>query len=164
MHTWGDEKVDWKGIGDAADYIGHKLRRWGRINVTTTKEKWGRVCVYCNFGWSQLFSITHPGYVYSRYPNWLWHLDCIYFSRVVRRLNWLIVREQKWWYRVIYTRAIHKWPHLVKEILYGADYPEELIALYIATKTPWNWSGDVPKGCIPPVPTPDDNEVEDDKA
>jgi len=41
MHSWGDEGVDWKGINEAARYIGVNLRRWGRVGVTQYKEKYG---------------------------------------------------------------------------------------------------------------------------
>lgn len=129
MHTWGDEGVDWEGIGDAAEYIGRNLRRWGRVGVTTTKEKYGTVRVYCGFGWYQLFSITHPGYVYSRYPNWLWSLDCLYLSRLIRPLNRVVVPYQRWLYTYFYGRALKKWPHLRLEILSGADW-NELLAKY----------------------------------
>lgn len=126
MHRWGDENVDWKGIDDAAFWIGQQLRRWGRVSVTQTKEKYGRVCVYCHFGWSQMFSITHPGYVFSRYPQWLWSLDCLYLSRIVRLLNYVIIPYHKWLYTYLYGRALKKWPHLRAEILHGADWNDLL--------------------------------------
>jgi hypothetical protein len=129
MHRWGDEGVDWKGISDAANYIGKFLRRWGRVSVTQTKEKYGTARVYCAFGWYQIHSITHPGYVYSRYPRWLWRLDCYYGNYLTRPLNYLAVPFQKWLYRIAYQRALRKWPHLAGEILMGADFIELLMGL-----------------------------------
>ena len=75
MHFWGDEDVDWKGIGDAAEYIGKGLRKWGRINVVQYKEKFGTVRVYCSLGIWSLHELTHPGHCYCRYPAWLWYLN-----------------------------------------------------------------------------------------
>lgn len=126
MHSWGDEGVDWQGISDAAEFIGRNLRKWGRVNVTQYKEKYGTVRVYCSLGWHQVHCITHPGYAYSQYPNWLWYLDCLYLSRIVRYLNWLIIPVHKYMYTWFYGRALRKWPHLRLEILSGADYPELL--------------------------------------
>lgn len=89
MHRWGDEKVDWGGIEDAATWIGDQLQKWGRIYVSDTKEKWGTVRVYCGLS------------------------------------NWMQERIYRW----VYARALRKWPHLVGEILVGADYHELLLEL-----------------------------------
>lgn len=126
MHSWGDSGVDWKGISDAAHYIGDGLRKWGRISVMDMKEKFGTVRVYCHFGWYQLHSITHPGHHYCRYPPWLWHLDCSWGSRSIPYISRLVEPYQKWLYRFYYKRALRKWPHLREEILSCADYPELL--------------------------------------
>lgn len=109
-----------------AEYIGLNLRRWGRISVTQWKEKYGTVRVYCDFGWYQIHSITHPGYVYSRYPQWLWILDCDWGSRLCHYLSRVVVPLQRKLYTHLYGRALRKWPHLRREILTGADYPELL--------------------------------------
>lgn len=127
MHNWGDDSknIDWKGIGEAANYLGENLTRWGRMSAHT-KEKFGTVRCYVTFGWHQLFSITHPGYCYSRYPNWLWHLDCQYISRIMWLVNWFVVPYQKLLYTYFYGRALKKWPHLRSELLQGADCNELL--------------------------------------
>lgn len=129
MHSWGDKGVDWAGIGESASWMGIQLRRWGRVQVTTTKEKYGTARVYCAFGWYQFHSITHPGYVRSRYPNWLWKLDCYYGHYLMAPLNRLVVPYQKWLYRMVYKKALKKWPHLAAEILMGADFTELLVGL-----------------------------------
>lgn len=119
MHDWSDKKVDWNGISDAAEYIGLSLRKWGRVSVTDYKEKYGTVRIYCRFGWYQIHDITHPGYHYIQWrPIGHWHTPSI--------LNYLVVPLQTRFYTYLYGRAIRKWPHLRKEILYGADYPEFL--------------------------------------
>lgn len=128
MHSWYDDNpnIDWNGIGEAAEWIAMQLKRWGRIGVRDWKEKYGTVRVYCDLGWHSLFSITHPGYVYSRYPQWLWTLDIYYLSRIVRLLNFIIIPYHAWLYTFIYGRALKKWPHLRSEILQGADHHELL--------------------------------------
>lgn len=126
MHSWGEEGVDWKGISDAAVFIGTYLKRYGRINVTTMKEKWGTVRVYCSFGWHQFHSITHPGYVYSRYPKWLWKLDCLYSPYLFQFINRLVVPLHLKLYKRAYKLALKKWPHLAQEIIMGSDFAELL--------------------------------------
>jgi hypothetical protein len=138
MHDWSDDSIDWKGIGDAAYYIGANLRRWGRVGVTQTKEKFGTARVYCSFGWDQLHSITHPGHMHGRYPKWLWSIDCLYLSRCMWLVNWAVVPFHKWLYRYFYMRALKKWPHLAGEILLGADWTELLIGLDPRLKREWN--------------------------
>lgn len=129
MHSWGDTSVDWAGINAAARFIGQSLVRWGRINVRDYKEKWGTVRVYCSLGWYQFHSITHPRHCYSRYPQWLWVLDCRVGSRVVRPLSWAVLPYHKWLYRRTYRKAVEKWPHLRREILCAADFHELLEGL-----------------------------------
>lgn len=128
MHRWGDENVDWKGIEDSAAYIGNFCRRWGRIGVTQTKEKWGTCRVYVSFGLgcTSLLSITHPGHVsyIGRYPTWLMKLDFRVFSPLIQwsRINKLIVPYQIMIYQLAYKRALKRWSHLREEILGGCDY------------------------------------------
>lgn len=137
MHSWGDGFKYFGEVGQAADEIGQFCRRWGRINVTCTKEKWGSARVYCSFGWSQLFSITHPGYVYSRYPEWLWSFDIRYLSRLISKFNFIVVPYQRLIYRLAYRRAIKKYPMIVREILGGADWDELLEDLW-PTEVLWD--------------------------
>ncbi len=126
MHRWGDEGVDWKGISEAARYIGSGLRKWGRVTVLDYKEKYGTVRVYCVFGWSQIHSAVYPGYAYSQFPKWLWVLDCRLGYHLMRPLNWVVVPIQKRMYRRYYAAAVRKWPHLRSEILDAADFSELL--------------------------------------
>lgn len=132
MHNWSDKSVDWKGIGDAARWIGAFCVRWGRINVRDCKEKWGTVRVYCDFGWYGLLSITHPRWHhYGPYPRWLRRLDIYVIPGLIRRSG--LNRPVRWWQRVVYRTAyrlaLRKWPHLRAEILDAADHAECLEGL-----------------------------------
>jgi len=129
MHCWGDDDVDWVGIDDAADYIGMGLRKWGRVNVTQYKEKYGTVRVYCYLGVAMFHQLIWPGYVYNQYPyKWIWVLD-IKSGRFWSLFQKPILFYHKWLYRKLYANAIKKWPHLRKEILCDADYDELLKGL-----------------------------------
>jgi hypothetical protein len=131
MHVWGEEGVDWRGINDAAQYIRDYLVRWGRISVRDWKEKYGTVRIYCSFGWESLHSITHPGYVYSQYPKWLWSFCCSPInSWIFTQINRVVVPYHVWLYRRAYRNAIEKWPHLEHEICSAADYGELLYGIY----------------------------------
>lgn len=133
MHFWGDEGVDWKGIAGAAEYIGERCRRLGRINVTQYKEKYGTVRVYCSFGYYSLHELIWPGYAYKRdyWPHFMWTLDIYFWPNAFKYsgLGYLLHKWQKFIYRSSYKRALKKWPHLRKEILCCADFSEFLKGL-----------------------------------
>ena len=132
MHDWSDETFDWKGLSEAIDMIDSELRFW-RIGVRQTKEKFGTCRIYCSLGWSSLHSITHPGHCFSRYPQWLWTLDCYVLSKLIQPLNYIILPIHKWVYRNAYKKAVDKYPHLKEEICCMADFVE-LLDFY---KNPW---------------------------
>lgn len=126
MHDWSDKSVDWKGVGDAAEYIETFCKRWARLGGQS-KEKYGTVRFYANFGVFNLLSLTHPGYChYGPYPKWLIHFD-IYYSPTIFKwsgLAWIFSKIQPAIYSKAYINAIHRWPHLRAEILVDADYVE----------------------------------------
>ena len=124
MHDWSSDWPYFGDVSDAADYIGSFLRKWGRVGVMQTKEKYGTVRVSLSLGWTQLHDITHPGHYFSRYPNWLCKLDWFYLSKAIRLLNCIILPYHKWLYNKAYQNAIKKWPYIRDEILIDADYPE----------------------------------------
>jgi hypothetical protein len=126
MHYYGKWSDEFFGqVGDVADYIGQWLRKWVRMDVHDTKEKFGTVRVYCSFGWSGFYSIYRPGYMW--YPRW-WprRLDLwlVHQTSLFKVLNFFIIPLQKWAYVHRYKKAIYKWPHLYKEIVLMADYGE----------------------------------------
>ena len=131
MHHWGDKNVDWEGIGNAAHYIGKNLRRWGRAGAYD-KEKYGTVRVYCTFGWYQLRSITHPGWVSGYRWKWLFWLDHHVFHYIIKwsHINCLVLKWQLWLYKYLYRKAIEKYPHLAEEILVCSDQIKPLFDLY----------------------------------
>lgn len=130
MHYWGEwPDKRFSDVANAAQFIGNYCRKYGRINVTQTKEKYGRSAVYCSFGVTSFHCITHPGYVYGQYPKWLWKLNCNFsYSKsghlFFQLLNKIVVPYQMFIYRRAYELAFKKWPLVKKEIIDGADYPE----------------------------------------
>lgn len=126
MHQWGDENVDWKGINDAAEFVGDYCARWARFRGQT-KEKYGTVRFYAHLGYLSLHGLVYPGYVYSQFPNWLWTLDIYVISPLLQKtFSWVWNPWQKFIYKRAYKLAVKKWPHLRKEILSGADHLELL--------------------------------------
>jgi hypothetical protein len=122
MHNWGDEDFDWEGLDKAIRFIDTNLVRWGRVNVRQSKEKFGTARIYCSLGWYQFHSITHPRCAFNRYPKWLWELDCVYGSKIVKFLFGWVVHYHAWLYKFVYKMAVKKYPHLKEEILCRADY------------------------------------------
>ena len=125
MHDWEDENVDWGGINDAGDYIGLWLRRWTRMNVSTIKEKFGTLRIYCSFGWDTFYSIAYPGYMHVK-PWWPYKLDLLVCRNtpIMRILSSVASVMQARAYAWRYKKAVQKWPHLYKEIVCGADWGE----------------------------------------
>jgi hypothetical protein len=130
MHTYGEVDFDWQGISDAGWFIGGWLRKWVKMPVTQIKEKYGTLRVYCMFGWSTIYSIWRPHYMWI--PQWWpYKLDLwlCYTLHLIDPLNKVVVPIQKKAYRWRYKLALKKWPHLHDEILDCADWPEELRGL-----------------------------------
>ena len=124
MHQWGDERVDWQGINDAAEYIALWLRKWARISVFDYKEKWGTVRISTTFGWHGIYPIYRPGYCW--YPKW-WPMRLDFWLANTTVWGWLndrVVILQKKAYVWRYIKAIEKWPHLYNEIVSQADWGE----------------------------------------
>lgn len=104
MHNWGDEGVDWAGIGDAAWEIESFCRKWGRFGGQS-KEKYGTVRFYAHMGARTPFCITHPGHVsyLGRIPKWLMHLDIYYGDQFMRYTG--LRAFFNWWQPKVYNWA-----------------------------------------------------------
>ncbi len=157
MHCWGDGFEYFNDVGNAAAEIGDFCRKWGKISVTQTKEKYGTARVYCHFGgYYMIHDLFWPGHVASRYPfgfskfdrlfkktvgkkiyemvgNMMWRTDH-FLSRILLRNKFVskwLCRYQVWIYKKAYERALRKYPHITREILYGADWEELLKHLMV---------------------------------
>lgn len=133
MHSYGS----WPDYEfDTIEYIasvviGGWLRKWGRVNVRQTKEKFGTVRVYCSLGWSCFHEIFYPGHCFIRWPKWMMKLD--FFLSYTLHGSWLLghisypihARLYRWRYK----KAVEKWPDLRDEILDCADFGELLEGL-----------------------------------
>lgn len=128
MHSWGDEWFEENEVefDKVVSWFSINARRWGRLGGQI-KEKFGTLRFYVTFHY-QFHDLVHPGYVYSRWPKWLWVLDLkitgSYFYTPIRTL---IHRYQTFVYKLLYKLAVKKWPHFKDEILCYADYPEFLM-------------------------------------
>ena len=123
MHTWGEENFDWVGLSDAGEYISQWLKRYVRMNIHQTKEKFGTLRIYCSFGLESIYSIWRPGYMW--YPKWWPRTIDRFISRLtLPLLNLLIEPLQKKAYAWRYKKAVEKWPHLRDEIVSLADWGE----------------------------------------
>lgn len=133
MHSWGkwpDEMF--RKVDDAAYEIGQFLRRWGRVPVTSTKEKYGTARVYVHFGWTSVHDLTHPGYAFIQYkglPAKLYWATLTVQQAFFRTLNRVVIPYHTWLYRLSYKRAIAKYPEIREEILEGSDWDEYLEGL-----------------------------------
>lgn len=125
-------------IDNAAYEIGQFCRRWGKIQVTQTKEKYGTARVYCHFGISTIHDLIWTGHSYNRWEQKLGKFGKVCFLidwniiyRIIKftRANYLISRYQAFIYRLAYKRAMKKYPHIKGAIKHGADFHELLTDL-----------------------------------
>jgi hypothetical protein len=134
-HFWGDGWPYFGDVGDAAYEVGKFCRRWGRISVTQTKEKYGTARVYCRFGCEDLHGLFYPGYCFVQLPRWLSKLVgkkvayWIMTFPILQPFGNIICRYQHKVYRRAYKLAIRKFPHIREEILDCADFGEYLVGL-----------------------------------
>jgi len=109
-HFWGDGFPFFDDVAEAADYIGTFLRRWGRVRVYQTKEKYGTARCYLSFGFNELHCILYPGYAYCQYSKWFgiyWfkHLFSYTWEVKPENCNWFIrmlnkMAEAVWWFDI----------------------------------------------------------------
>jgi hypothetical protein len=114
-------------LSDVAYEIARDLRRYGLINVTQCKEKWGEVRVYCSFGLSSLHGMFYPGYVYNQFkPIMRWVDDKLFKPWFWRMINTVMIPYQEWIYSRVYNKAISKYFYYAPNIYYGADYTKTI--------------------------------------
>jgi hypothetical protein len=116
-HYWGDESFDWDSLYKAEEELNLIMTKYARLGVHS-KEKYGTLRFSIYFCDGNLHSITHPGYVYSQYPKWLWVFDVQY--RPLRFVAPVIRFWQKLVLQYAFTVVCAKYPHLIKEILQDA--------------------------------------------
>ena len=126
---WGDKRVDWEGIEDAAEFLGLWFRETARMNVMQWKEKFGGVRVYCTLGYTQIHELFYPGHAYIRWNKFFSWIDNTFFSAygklgLIRVINKIALPIHEKLYRWRYQKAVDKWPHLKLEILIDADHQE----------------------------------------
>lgn len=129
MHFYGQwPEKHFSEVEEAASFIGNWLRKWGRVPVMQTKEKFGTVRVYCSLGWRDFHDIFYPGYyriVWSKKIQRI-NLFLCYTFRLGYVLGFLSLPVHKRLYRWRYKKALQKWPHLKDEILSCADFGQLL--------------------------------------
>lgn len=134
-HYWGDDSFDWGSLYKAQNEIYDICRKYGRVGIRS-KEKYGTIrWEHIGLCGSTLHSFTHPGYVYSRYPKWLWRLDLKlrplkYIAPIIRFWQLLVVQYA-------FTVTCRKYPHIIVEIL--EDAPKEILPPDLAEITAKKW-------------------------
>lgn len=123
IHLWGSNFKYFKEVEEAAYWIGKYLRKYGRINVLQTKEKFGTARVYITFGIYSFDELLYPGRQYPKY-KFLGELGDKVFIFLFKYLNIFIIPYQQYIYKKAYEKAFLKFPLIRKEIIVGTDYPE----------------------------------------
>lgn len=119
------QETDYEGLEAAAIYIATRLIKFGRIRTLQSKVKYEEVRVYIIFGFSSLYCFYIPWAFYSTSPGKLKWMDYIKLSW----LNPLVIPYQQFIYRLVYKKAVAKWPHLRNNIISGADFENLLTGI-----------------------------------
>lgn len=111
------------------------LRRWGRI------ETWGTcngrtVDIYTRFWDGSLHALLWPSAGTLRVPWWLYVADLRISERVARYtgVRSLVRIYQRWVYRLVYSRAVRRWPDHAEALLDGVCETSLLLDLIRTTK------------------------------
>jgi hypothetical protein len=134
-HYWGDEDFDFDSLYKAISEADRFMRVYGRIGVHS-KEKYGTArwsLYFCN---NSLHSITHPGYMYSQYPKWLWTFDVM--QKPLRYIGPAIRFFQRRVAEMAFSDVCYKYPHIVKEII--SDAPEKFLPPHLEVIRASMWS------------------------
>lgn len=134
-HYWGDEDFDWDSLYQAEREASQIMRVVGRIGVHS-KEKYGTLRWSLFFCDNTMHSLTHPGYVYSQYPAWLWKWDVR--LKPLRFIGWLIRSYQKQAAQFAFSYVCYRYPHIIKEIL--SDAPDRLLPPHLELIRARMWS------------------------
>lgn len=138
-HYWGDEDFDWDSLYKAETEI-RNILRLGRIGVHS-KEKYGRLRWSLFLCDNTLHSLTHPGYVYNQYPQWMWVFDLKY--KPLRIISPLIRMIQKQIVQYAFNSVCGKYPHIKDEII--QDAPVELLPPHLAIDAAKMWASNCKK-------------------
>jgi len=116
-HEWSDDWGYWKLLNEGICYIDNELRK-ARIGVHS-KEKFGSARFSLYFFNGHLHDLTHPGYVYSQYPKWLWKFDVTKSPYIFKYLGltFIIRQLQYMWLKRVLTNAEALYPEIKKELL-----------------------------------------------
>lgn len=139
-HEWGDEDFDWKSLNQACNFF-LKLRTIGRIQMASTKEKYGTMRLDWFF-WNGhyrefLHSMIYPGHLYIHWPLWMRKID--EFATVIAKylgILRLVSCYQRLIFNVITFIAVKKWSHIKDEIMDEYEFNE---LLYDYTKKKLNY-------------------------
>ena len=135
-HYWGDEDFDWNSLYEAERELRHIMIRYGRIGVHS-KEKYGTLRFSVFFCDGTLHSFTHPGYMGSQYPKWLWSFDVM--NKPLKHIAPVIRFWQKLVIQYAFTVVCAKYPHIRDEII--NDAPIELLPCDLAIACAKLWRG-----------------------
>ncbi len=145
QHDWSETSFDWKALTEACTFFSINLRRYGRISITSCKEKYGTLRLeyfFWNAHYNEFFnSLLRPGYLFVEHPVWLRHID-MKFAILTQYLglNWIISQYQRLIFNLVTIRAVKKWPHIQAEMLDDHEFQELLyrsVKNYIGYKDHW---------------------------
>jgi hypothetical protein len=145
-HDWSEINFDWKALNECCDFFATNLRRWGRIQISGCKEKYGTMRLewfMWNGHYSQfIHSMIFPGYLHIRYPKWMYKVDWIITDIAAKSgISRAVSAYQRLIFNIVTVIAVKKWPHIHDEILDELEF-DELLYSYVKKKIKYecNWT------------------------
>jgi hypothetical protein len=133
-HYWGDDSFDWKSLY-LAEIDVRNIVKLARIGIHS-KEKYGTLRWDFYFCDGSLHSLTHPGYMFSQYPKWLWRFDVTY--EPLKFIAPLIRFFQKKLVMYAFHVVCSKYPNVKAEII--EDAPINMLPPTLALEVARMWS------------------------
>lgn len=126
-HDWSEVDFDWRGLNEACHFFAKSLKRYGRIQITGCKEKYGTMRLEW-FHWNGhynefLHSIIFPGYLYIKWPAWMRKIDRFITQIAIGcGLCRALSAYQRLIFNIVTLVAVYRWSHLQEEMLDDLDF------------------------------------------
>lgn len=140
-HDWNEDSFDWHSLGKACNFFLY-LRSIGRVQISSTKEKYGTMRLEFLF-WAGhyhefMHSMIYPGRLFIKWPYLVRLIDMYVFTPIARYsgLCRLVTMYQRLVFNVLTIIAVKKWPHIRYEIMSELEFRD---LLYDWTKKKVNY-------------------------
>lgn len=128
MHMWGDKWFAEHGddLHSAIDFCITNMSRWGRINMSLSKEKFGCFRDNALFWEGTIQSIIFPDMYYAILPTIYHKFELPILAPLLRYMGvvWLVQQYQRFIYNLVIQKVCKKYPEIIHEMVRDLDFPQ----------------------------------------